>query len=201
MRIHQCLGPVGLLLLMRAAAAGPATVHEYTVTIDYSLSSMWVEARFEHAVDTLTARARDASRYLLDIRDCRNTGDIRMRNRRMLLPDDGIDCLNYTVDLARAACDNRRNRTLAEGNVIVSPSVWLWRPELGGTTELRVRFRMPEGALVSVPWELVDPTQNTYRLRRSPESSNAPTVFGAFDHRLIDVAGASLRVAILNGSE
>ncbi|MCI0517241.1 MAG: hypothetical protein L0Y45_05340, partial [Woeseiaceae bacterium] len=119
----------GGMLLAGAAAANAADppAHSYTVTVDYAMSHLWVEARFSEPVESVIARARDAARYLVDVRGCEDTSSIRMRNRRMLLPDDGISCLNYTVDLARAAKDNRQNRTLGAGNVIVSPSIWLWR--------------------------------------------------------------------------
>lgn len=195
------LGFAGGLLSAVAATAVAADppVHSYTVSVDYSISHLWVEARFGHAVDSVAARARDAARYLLDVRGCDDTGSIRMRNRRMLLPDDGIRCLNYTVDLARAAKDNRQNRTLSAGNVIVSPSVWLWRPELtGGGGELQVEFRLPEGSRVSVPWQPIDVSRNLYRLGRSPESSNAPVAFGNFSYQELVVPGATLRVSLMN---
>ena len=182
------------------ASADPV-IHNYTVSVDYSLSQLWVEARFSHAVDSVTARSRDAGRYLADVRGCDTTSSIRMRNRRVMLPEDGITCLNYTVDLGRAAEDNRQNRTLDPGNIVVSPSTWLWRPELLGTTELQVRFRLPEETSVSVPWPMVEGKPGTYVLRNSPESSDAPAVFGNFDYRELDVPGARLRVAMLKGED
>lgn len=184
-----------------STAMADTVVHNYTVTVDYSLSQLWVEARFSHPVDSVTARSRDAGRYLIDVRGCDDTSSIRMRNRRMMLPDNGISCLNYTVDLERAANDNRQNRTLDSSNVVVSPSSWLWRPELLGTTELQVRFRLPEGSSVSVPWQPVEGMQNTYRVRNSPENADAPAVFGTFDYRELDVPGSRLRVALLNGED
>jgi hypothetical protein len=194
---------LSVLLFLGAAtqAAAQAAVHHYTVTVDYSLSRLSVEARFSHPVASVTARAHDAGRFLLDVRGCDDMSNIRLRNRRMMLPEDGISCLNYTVDLEHAAKDNRQNKTLSSDNIIVSPSIWLWRPELTGETALEVRFRLAEGSRVSVPWQLIDKTKNLYRLRNSPESADAPTAFGAFDYREIDVPGSVLRVALLNGNE
>jgi hypothetical protein len=185
------------LATSNAAAAPP--VHNYTVTLDYALTRLSVEARFSYPVESITARARDAGKYLLDVRGCEDTSNIRLRNRRMMLPDEGISCLNYTVDLARAAKDNRQNRTLDSQNVIVSPSLWLWRPELNGSTELHIALRLPEGSRVSVPWEPIEGVTNVYRVRNSPESANAPAAFGAFDYREVVVPGATLRVALLHG--
>jgi hypothetical protein len=189
------------LTIGSAAIAADAPAHNYTVTVDYSMSQLWVEARFSHPVDSVTARARDAAKYLVDVRGCDDTSNIKLRNQRMLLPDDGISCLNYTVDLARAAKDNRQNKTLTADNVIVSSSIWLWRPELTNGNELHVRFRLPEGSRVSVPWQPIDTARNLYRLRNSPESSHAPVAFGNFSYRELVVPGATLRVSIMSADD
>ena len=194
------LAPLLLALLVgtgKPAIAGET--HQYTITVDYLLSRLWVEARFDSPVKSITARFRSAGKYLLDVRSCENDQQIRMRNRRMMLPDAGIECLNYTIDLERAAKEHRSQRTLASNNVIVSPSLWLWRPEVVGSTELQLRFRLPENVQVSVPWLHAGNDPNVYRLRQSPESSNASVVFGDFHTEEIQVPGATLRVSMLNG--
>ena len=199
-RLRQPLAAVLAALLIycgSAVAASSPDVHYYTISIDYTLSRLWVEARFSPTVDSVTARSRDAGKFLLDARNCDSSEQIRMRNQRMLLPAKGIRCMNYTVDLERAARQERHNRNLLPGNVIVSPSLWLWRPELTASTELRVRFRLPENVHVSVPWEVVSAERQEYRVSRSPESSNATAVFGDFDYREVNVPGAVLRVGLL----
>ena len=115
----------------------------------------------------------------------------------MLLPANGIRCMNYTVDLERAARTERHNRAMLPSNIMVSPSLWLWRPELTANRELRVRFQLPENVRVSVPWELISADRQEYRVSKSPESSNAPAIFGDFEYREIPVPGAVLRVAFL----
>ncbi len=67
-----------------------------------------------------------------------------MRNRRMLLPERGISCLNYTVDLQSAAKEDRNSELLLPGNIIASPIYWLWRPELQNGTRIEVEFRLPQ---------------------------------------------------------
>ena len=123
-----------------------------------------------------------------------------MRNRRMMLPSNGIRCLNYTVDLSRAASEHRNNRYLADNNVVASPSYWMWRPELFNGTKIQVDFRLPEGMRVSVPWQQVGDDGTRFLLGKSPESASAPAVFGRFDYRELDVPGATLRVAMLDGT-
>jgi hypothetical protein len=190
---------VTALLLLgfgNSVPAAPST-HFYTVTVDYSMSRLWVEARFDHPVDSVTARSRNAGKHLTDARSCDRDADIRMRNRRMMLPEGGVRCLNYTVNLKRAAEEYRNARELVPQNIVVSPSYWLWRPELYDDTEIEVRFRLPENVIVSVPWQQVDGDATRYRVGRSPESAYAPAIFGEFDYRELEVPGSTLRVTLL----
>jgi len=199
-------GHVGLALAWlsfaswQAQADGAADVHEYTISVDYALSRLWVEARFASSIDSIAARSRDAGRFLIDVRSCDQDQTIRMRNRRMMLPANGIHCINYTVDLARAARYDKNYRDLDPANVIVSPSIWLWRPEITERSEIRARFRLPHDVRVSVPWTPVHGAPNTYRLSRSPESSNAQVIFGSFDYAEVNVPGATLRVCLVKNA-
>jgi len=180
-----------------AGAAPMATVHNYVIRVDAGLGTMHVEANFARAVASITARSHDAGRYLTDFRNCDPTPQIRMRNQRMILPVDGIRCMSYTVDLRAAAAGERDNRALAGDNAIVSPSLWLWRPAIDDDTELRVRFDLPPGIAVAVPWQRAGDEPDTYRITRSPESASAPAAFGRFDYREIRVPGAILRVSLM----
>jgi hypothetical protein len=188
-------------LLTGTTASSENITHYYTVTVDYSMSWLWVEARFSRPVDTVTARSRSAGRYLEDVRGCNEDPQIRMRNRRMMLPEGGVRCLNYTVDLKRAASEYRNSRDLAPKNIVVSPAYWLWRPELYDETTVEIQFRLPENVRVSVPWQQLDGNGTRYRLSRSPESASAPAIFGEFDYREIEVPGSTLRVSLLQTAE
>lgn len=195
---------LGLLLLAFAgrAASAEAVQHNYTVTVDYLMSRLWVEARFTNPVDSVIAKSRDAGKFLLDVRSCGDDQQIKMRNQRMMLPEHGISCMNYTVDLARAAKAHRFSKTLAPENIIVSPSYWMWRPELRGGTTIRVHFRLPESMQIAVPWKkIADEGGPVFLLAESPENAYAPVVFGKFDYREIEVPGAMLRLSMLTGVE
>ena len=187
-----------LALWLNASASAEPVTHYYTVTVDYSLTWLWVEARFTHPVDSIAARSKNAAKYLLDVRGCDEDPEIRLRNRRMMLPADGIRCLNYTVDLKRVANEFRESRDLSSNNIVASPAYWLWRPELFGNAQIQVDFRLPENVQVSVPWQEVDRSINRYVLSRSPESAYSPAIFGQFDYREIEVPGAILRVSLLD---
>ena len=190
-----------LLVLGAHAASADAVQHNYTVTVDYLMSRLWVEARFTRPVGSVIARSRDAGKYLLDVRSCRDDQQIRMRNQRMMLPEHGISCMLYTVDLARAAKAHRFSKTMAPENIIVSPAYWMWRPELRGGTTIRVSFRLPESVQIAVPWQKLSENGHDYLIAESPESAYAPAIFGKFDYREIEIPGATLRVSLLTGVE
>lgn len=200
-RAGRFVAPLALLAALFCSPVSAGDVHEYRVRIDPSMSRMHVEARFAGPVDSVTARSNDAGDFLIDARNCGDEMPIRLRNRRMMLPATGIRCMTYTVDLARAAMQQRYNRALAPGNVVVSPSLWLWRPKLTADAEIRVRFALPAHIQVAVPWQAIDGESQSYRLTSSPESSSAPAVFGSFDYREIEVPGAVLRVSILRSGD
>lgn len=172
-----------------------AVVHEYTVTIDPTLEKLFVEARFGEAVHRISARSNDASEVLISTSNCDTDEKITAHNRRLDLPAEGIRCLSYTVDLRQAAGREKLNQSLSPTNVVVSPAIWLWRPEFDEPSNIRVHFRLPEDMSISVPWQQVG--IDSYRILPSPESADAPVVFGQFDYHELAVPGAVLRVSLL----
>ena len=183
------------LLLCLCHAASAQVVREYAVTVDSALSQLTVEARFGETVTRLSARSNESAEVLINANICGSDRKIRTRGRPFVLPSGGIRCLQYRVDLKRAAKNDRRNQSLSADNFIVSPAVWLWRPATDRSTTIRVRFHLPEGVLVSVPWSEAD--DGTFAIDRSPESADAPAVFGRFGYHKVDVANATLRVSLL----
>ena len=183
-----------------AIARSPSPEHEYRVTVKPDLSRMQVEGRYAHPVRSVRARDRDAPRYIEEPIDCGTGKPLRVRGRALQLPAGGIHCLRYSVDLDAAAAGERRNRYLAEDNIFLSPSNWLWRPSLEGGTSLVVEFELPQRIAVAVPWQPLDSARTRYRLQASPESASAPALIGRFDYREIDVGGASLRIALPNSA-
>lgn len=190
---------LGLILLACCATKVSAATHEYVVTIDADMQRMSVAATFGEPVRTIKVRSRDASDYVSNARDCGANDEhrLRVRNRNMTLPRAGLTCLTYTVNLARAARNERRNASLAASNIIVSPAAWFWRPTLNADDEIIVQFDTPAGVDVSVPWSAVPGTTNTFRVADSPESSTAFAAFGEFEFRETPIAGANLRVTMM----
>ena len=191
----------GLLAILLALApvfalAEPAT-HVYTVSLDDSLETMHVRARYAHPVERITARSSRAGRFLDDASLCESEKPVSARERRLLLPQGGVDCIVYRVDIASASSHGRTGRRLARQNVLTSPSYWLWRPALDEDSRIIVDFQLPAGLNVSVPWQKLDASGLRYELRKSPESAYAPAIFGEFDYREVRVPGAVLRVSLL----
>ena len=60
------------------------------------------------------------------------------------------------------ASAERRNRYLGDDTVTVSPTRWLWRPELDADTRIRVQFTLPGDVQVAVPWRPIDDSRRDY---------------------------------------
>ncbi len=189
---------MALLLLCAAAAKAHAAPvqHEYRIEVSDDLTEMRVQARFAEPVIRMAARDRNADDFLRRAENCTNGERLRTRGRRLNLPDAGVLCVDYVVDLEDAAAGDRRNRFLTAANVSVSPSKWLWRPAVDKTTEIRVDFELPEGVRVAIPWTPRDAAGTRFLIQSSPESSHAPAVIGRFGYYELEIAGATLRVAL-----
>ena len=168
----------------------------YTVRVDPNLERVEVRAQFAVPIRNIAARSRNAGQFLRDAQLC-NGDKITNRGRRLSIPDPGIRCLEYSVNLQEAARAERRNRSLRPDNIIVSPAVWMWRPLLRFDDEIEVRFELPEEIQVSVPWERMNDSVDTYRLLASPQSGTALSVFGRFDAHEIIAGGTRVRVDIV----
>ncbi|MDX1508363.1 MAG: hypothetical protein R3358_08790 [Woeseiaceae bacterium] len=184
-------------MLLIANAAAHAETHEYYVTVSDDMQRLSVEAHFVEPVTSIRARSSDAYRFLVDPRRCDTNERIRVRSGRMQIPTEGIDCIRYDVDLQRAARSERRNQVLAESNIVVSPADWFWRPSLRGNNDIAVHFDMSDSMYVFVPWQVMPGHDNAFVLSDSPESSAAPAVFGKFQYAEREIAGATLRITLL----
>ncbi len=185
------------VITLIGTTAASAVTHEYVVTVDSDMRRMQVEARFGAPVVKVTARSDDAGDFLSEVSNCENAERIRVRRQRILLPRGGLSCLRYSVNLEKAAAAERRNASLSEANIIVSPAAWFWRPALHDDDKITVRFNMPDTVDVSMPWRAVPGETDTYQLRDSPESSSSFAAFGEFEFIQTDIPGASLRITLM----
>ena len=202
-RSARCRLAVQTLLVCVAASSAIAAAadHRYRVAIDPALGQLQVEAHFAEPVYRVSVRSSRAAGFVSDLRDCERSAALRTHNRRLVIPTGGLQCLSYRVNLHEAAKTQRHNRGLHAANIIVSPSLWLWRPTSSMHSSVLVDFELPDGVQVSVPWEPRDTSGRRFVVRPSPQSANAPVAFGRFDQRTIDVPGATLRVSVMRGKQ
>ncbi|MGI9264611.1 MAG: hypothetical protein ACR2QU_06770 [Gammaproteobacteria bacterium] len=192
-------------ILTAHAAVATADIR-YQITVPDTLDRLdatvcmqnWIPDRLVSRLDEARGFLVGASRHSGDLRVDAGRGQIRLSNA------SAGDCLRYTVDLAaaiEAQSGDERIILHQEGNVLMSSGVWLWRPDhVPEGAGVILQFDLPEGMQVSVPWQRVTDATSapTFRLDRSPIEWRDLTAIGYFESRNVDVAGASLRVAVLD---
>ena len=189
---------IGVLWLSLPVVAGAqGDTHNYRVVVAPALDRLRVTAELTGPVGSLSSRDRDAGRHSHNIRSCDGVRRPSIRGRT--LRTDGARCIHYEFDLASMRQPGRRaGYWQFEDSRIASPATWLWLPEMDTATEVRVRFDLPPGVNVSVPWEPIDGEHaNAFRFGSSPASSQAIAIFGDFSYREVAVPGAILRVTFL----
>ncbi|MGI9272532.1 MAG: hypothetical protein ACR2QT_12210 [Woeseiaceae bacterium] len=178
---------IGMLLQVAWTAASGA--HQYTISVDDNLQKMTVEARFDRPIDYISARSRYAPRYLGGALDCDTNKRLTTRGRRLEIPAAGLRCLSYDVSLASADRDAEK--------IVISPTLWMWRPRLRRDDEILTTFELPDDAGVFVPWQMIDDDRRRYRLVASPESGTATAVFGQFEEHIETIADTRIRIVLL----
>lgn len=171
-------------------------VHRYRVRVAADLADLAVEACPAGRPAALAAGHEAAGVNLLAMTDA-NGRALSPDGGRVALKGDG--CIHYRVDLAALAQLNPRYGGIGAGNVAAPIDAWLWRPRGQAATATEVRFELPPGIQVSVPWAHLDGGEARYRIPPSPASDDAISVFGHFRACTLPVAGARLRVALLTG--
>ncbi len=191
-----CAGAVALVLAGLGAPAA-ALEHHYTVAVAPGLDSLDIRAEFGAPVTRVRARSSRAGDVLASARQCDGGAPLEARGRRLLLSGRPVNCIEYSVDLAAAAAADRQRHGFTGEAVVASPARWLWRPRVAAGDRIVVRFELPPGFRVAVPWQPQSGQRDTFVLTRSPESGRAPAVFGRFPAATRTVAGTELRVTVL----
>lgn len=194
------------LLHFGAAIADAERVHRYTVSIDPALTEISVRACFSgKPPEAIAAGSLDAVTAFIEARIEGNrerlvpSGALKLRS----LAENG--CVIYRVDVSRPVMrhdrSGRKIRRIGK-DLTADAGIWLWRPEqLAPGEDVEIAFELPDGISVSAPWRPVPGTAlPTFRLGHAPIDWPAVVAFGRFDQRQIDVGGARLRLAVLDGS-
>jgi hypothetical protein len=108
----------------------------------------------------------------------------------------GERCFRYRVSLSRAAEADREVARRVGRDVMFDPDVWLWCPasDVGVAT---VRFKLPEGVAVSVPWK---ETAGVHQISPSTFRWRGLMALGHFQRRTLEVPGGVLEIARLDGA-
>jgi hypothetical protein len=179
----------------------------YEVVVDDSLARMDVRLCFEgHPPDALVPGAAAAADHVRDVR--RVDGDpLPQRGRGYALRSlDDDACLEYAVDLASLESGEGTDRMVGRTgrSLLIRPSAWLWRPDaLPAGAEATVRFSLPEGMRVSVPWPTRvvaegDRERTTYVLDPTAFEWIAFVVLGEIAIDRFERAGAEIELVTLD---
>ncbi len=205
MTTRRCGTLLALLILLAPCVAD--AVHRYTVHLGEDPTRPQVHACFDTpGPDALVAHDRRAVGYAGPMRAAGGERSVALRPRNgrvelTRLGDPG--CLDYAVDLEGAVAGGPHaavQRTA--GALVLSPHLWLWYPYAGGRRQpLELVFETPPGTEVSGPWPLEARAGNrtVYRLGARPYEWDARMAMGRLQVHALEVAGASLRLAILAG--
>jgi M61 glycyl aminopeptidase len=196
--VKSCLNGAMPMLLVIVLWSGPsvtealAAVHDYTIRVDASLTSVQVEARLAEP-GLLLSTTRGGTSRLRDVAGC--AGESVPRGWRGSLRVSG-SCLRYTASIEPTNSSDRFRPQWPQ----VGHEHWLWLPALTEQDVVRISLVLPAGVQAFVPWRRVDGAPvdgGHYELRASPGSGDALAWFGRLDQGSLKVAGASLPLVVL----
>lgn len=181
-------------------AAGPLSGWHYVMRIEEGLERASLRVCFVGRPPArLIPGTEDVARFATAVRTDDGT-KLRKTKRGVDLRELPTgDCVTVELDLDALAEDGgRRARGMGE-SLIARPSAWLWRPDsLPHGAEVTLRFELPEGYDVSVPWPTVDAspasTGSSYRLDKSAFRWLAYTVFGHIDRIAFEHVGTEVEI-------
>ncbi|MBI2992707.1 MAG: hypothetical protein HYY48_00835 [Gammaproteobacteria bacterium] len=200
--IRRCALSCSLLLASTAVCAAA----NYEVMVSADLATLTVEAQFPApAPQALEAQDGSARKYLGHVRiNGRTVGSPVQLDGSIALPRGGESSLvNYTVDLRAIARARRFPELGAAGEhaVLTAPDAWLWLPPVGDRQPITLRFQLPEGMSVSAPWpqRLDSEDAAIFAIGTTPRDWPALVAIGRFEMEAVEVSGAKLRLAVLEG--
>lgn len=184
-----------------SAVPAAAVAIDYTFALDDALATLEAEACFRGAPPAQLMSGMPAAASALRSAvalEPAGRRPLQLIDHRIVLQGVAPDsCIAYTIGLD-AADDmhgfavERRGRALA-----TNVAVWLWRPPAAITaSSSTARLRLPSAVRASLPWPREG---DRYRLDASAFAFYAYAAFGAFEIESVDVPGASIEVAILEG--
>lgn len=110
-------------------------------------------------------------------------------------------CVRYGVDVQRALdVDALMLAYPGERSLLLGSDLFLWRPPVRSLElQSRLRFELPEGVQVSVPWALSPAHDGSYVLDERAFAFTGHVVLGELEARAIPAPGTQLRAVIMPG--
>jgi len=164
-----------------------AAVHDYTIRVDATLSSVQVEARLSET-GLLLSSGRGGTARLREVAGC--SGEVVQR-RGGSLRSSGR-CLRYTASIRPPLSNQTRRPQWPQ----VGHKYWLWLPPLAAEDVVRISLDLPEGVRAFVPWRRLD--ADRYELRGSPGSGDALARFGRIAESSLLVQDTSIPLFVLD---
>ncbi|MFN0038121.1 MAG: hypothetical protein ACKVP2_01230 [Burkholderiales bacterium] len=194
----------GLLCCGTWTATAAEAVVRYEVTVAPSLEQFAVRACFEGELPAELVAESDGAAFYLEWAKAGDR-DLGVQSGRMVLRDAAEDrCIDYGVRLqpARGGAQSGGPQTRwIGGDLLTSIGDWLWRPQ-SSEQDLQLRFRLPQGISVSAPWQRIARSdgEDAFALGVTPYDWPGVVAFGHFVEQEIEIGGAVLRAAVLEGT-
>ncbi len=176
------------------ALLGPDEIRavRYLVSVDSSLSLLTAEVCFDGAASDTLLPLNLAAFSSLRAATSGGRDLVVSRERGIVLEQLANGCAEYRVDLVAAA--NSRMSGRSEDATMANPTELIWYPaRLDLRVPVTVRFALPDGIDVAVPWEREG---DVYRLDSTIEIAGS-VVFGRFDRVQVDVPHGVLDVVVV----
>lgn len=188
------------LATLALGAAAPTASGDDHFTARFGADLATVEARlcFDGAAPDRIYRSSRAARFASPIQSDGKRLQVRERGTRVYLPRDLPEnaCLDWTVDLGRAAAGNDYRTALRVGDsLLATTQLWFWKGPW--RRPLVASVELPEGFVFSTPWPRDPDRPDRYRPVRTPSSWTTKSAVGRFEQRTLEVPGAHIHLSLL----
>ena len=206
-RKYFCAAAAALMVTASASVlAQAAPLHRYSVEVGDTLEILQVRACFDgNPPAALVAETSGARAYLETMHLDDQPIEPESGQQVSLAGAAANACVDYRVRLrpAQTPAQTGGPETRRVGrDMLTSIGDWLWRPaELADGADIELVFRLPAGIEVSAPWRRMVSSAGrpTFRIGPGPASWPGVVAFGGFAIQRIEVPGATLSLALLDG--
>jgi hypothetical protein len=195
-----------LAAVCATSVAQAAPLHRYSVEVSDALDTLRVRACFDGDAPAALVAETSGARTFLETMNIEGRALAPESGQQVMLAGAPANaCVDYRVKLrpAQSAAQTGGPETRRVGrDMLTSIGDWLWRPpDLAEGAGIELVFRLPAGVAVSTPWPRVASSDGrpAFRIGSGPALWPGIVAFGGFEIRQIEVPGATLNLALLDG--